>query len=397
MNNISTIINEMNIKKRSDGRFEGRITVKEKRKSFYGKTKVEVKQKAKEYLQKVEQGYKEPEKIRLNDYIEYWLKTYKWNKIEPSSYTRLYKVYEYQIKNTIGKKMIGNIDSSDIQNLIDNYANPSNKNVKPLALSGLKKIIHLLRPCLNKAVSEGIIQKNPCEEIVLPVESCIRTQTKTQISLSDAEIEEFKIAALAKYKTTNEYKSRDAFVLLLMLNLGLRVGEAIALKWSDFDMENRIVHINKTVQSNLRDFSDMESTSQRKTYSRVKNSTKTHSGVRILKLNDSAVYYVSELKAYDMRNGIKSSYLCSTHVGTVTTPRNLQRSLDRIVQCTSITENISLHTLRHTFGSVLVRRGVGIEIVSELMGHANITITYQKYIHVMQEQKAKAMNMINVC
>lgn len=397
MNNISTIINEMSIKKRSDGRFEGRITVKEKRKSFYGKTKVEVKQKAKEYLQKVEQGYKEPEKIRLNDYIEYWLKTYKWNKIEPSSYTRLYKVYEYQIKNTIGKKMIGNIDSSDIQNLIDNYANPSNKNVKPLALSGLKKIIHLLRPCLNKAVSEGIIQKNPCEEIVLPVESCIRTQTKTQISLSDAEIEDFKIAALAKYKTTNEYKSRDAFVLLLMLNLGLRVGEAIALKWSDFDMENRIVHINKTVQSNLRDFSDMESKSQRKTYSRVKNSTKTHSGVRILKLNDSAVYYITELKAYDTRNGIKTPYLCSTHAGTVTTPRNLQRSLDRIVKCTSITENISLHTLRHTFGSVLVRRGVGIEIVSELMGHANITITYQKYIHVMQEQKAKAMNMINVC
>lgn len=397
MNNISTIINEMSIKKRSDGRFEGRITVKEKRKSFYGKTKVEVKQKAKEYLQKVEQGYKEPEKIRLNDYIEYWLKTYKWNKIEPSSYTRLYKVYEYQIKNTIGKKMIGNIDSSDIQNLIDNYANPSNKNVKPLALSGLKKIIHLLRPCLNKAVSEGIIQKNPCEEIVLPVESCIRTQTKTQISLSDAEIEDFKIAALAKYKTTNEYKSRDAFVLLLMLNLGLRVGEAVALKWSDFDMENRIVHINKTVQSNLRDFSDMESKSQRKTYSRVKNSTKTHSGVRILKLNDSAVYYITELKAYDTRNGIKTPYLCSTHAGTVTTPRNLQRSLDRIVKCTSITENISLHTLRHTFGSVLVRRGVGIEIVSELMGHASITITYQKYIHVMQEQKAKAMNMINVC
>lgn len=96
------------------------------------------------------------------------------------------------------------------------------------------------------------------------MESCIRTQTKTQISLSDAEIEDFKIAALAKYKTTNEYKSRDAFVLLLMLNLGLRVGEAIALKWSDFDMEDRIVHINKTMQSNLRDFSDMESTSQRK-------------------------------------------------------------------------------------------------------------------------------------
>ena len=71
--------------------------------------------------------------------------------------------------------------------------------------------------------------------------------------------------------------------------------------------------------------------------------------------------------------------------------------MDRIVKCTNIKEKVTLHTLRHTFGSVLVRRGVGIEVVSSLMGHANISITYQKYIHVVQEQKAKAMSMVSVC
>lgn len=397
MNNISAIINEMNIKIRPDGRFEGRITVDGKRKSIYGKTKVEVKQKAKEYLQKVENGFKEPEKIRLNDYIEYWLKAYKWNKIEPSSYTRLYRVYENQIKYTIGNKMLGKITTSDIQNLIDEYANPHSKDVKSLSLSGLKKIVHLLNPCLNKAVSDEIIQKNPCNDVVLPVESCIKVQTKEQISLTDSEIEEFREAALKRYKTNGEYKSRDAFVLLLMLNLGLRVGETVVLRWSDFDIENRLVYINKTLQSNIQDFQNINNDKPRKIYSRVKNATKTSAGVRVLKLNDSAIYYISELKKYDKRNGIKSPYLCSTHNSTMTTPRNLQRSLDRLVKDTNITERVSLHTLRHTFGSVLVRRGVGIEIVSELMGHANITITYKKYIHVVQEQKVKAMNMINVC
>ena len=57
MNNVTAIINKMNIKPRNDGRFEGRITNDGKRKSFYGKTKAEVKQKAKEYLMKVENGY----------------------------------------------------------------------------------------------------------------------------------------------------------------------------------------------------------------------------------------------------------------------------------------------------------------------------------------------------
>ena len=88
MNNVSAIINSMSIYSRKDGRYEGRIFLGEgKSKSFYGKTKAELKNKAKEYLHKIENGYKEPQKILLNDYIEYWLKTYKWNKIEPTSYT----------------------------------------------------------------------------------------------------------------------------------------------------------------------------------------------------------------------------------------------------------------------------------------------------------------------
>lgn len=391
MNNISTKINEMKIKTRSDGRFEGRMTVEGKRKSFYGNTKTEVKKKAKEYLMKVENGYKEPEKIKLNEYIEYWLKKYKLNKIEPPSYSRIYSVYENQIKNTIGNMLIGSIKTSDIQNLIDEYANPTSNNTKSLSLSGLKKIIHLLRPCMNKAVFEGIIENNPCDEVILPISSCIKVQTKEQIALDDSQIEEFKKVALSKYKK-GEYKSRDAFVLLLMLNLGLRVGEAIALKWDNFDLENRIVYINKTMQSNIIDFSK-----DKKRYSRIKDSTKTSGGVRVLKLNDSAMFYISELQEYDKRNGITYSYLCSTHNNTLNTPRNLQRSLDRIIKKTNIKEPVSLHTLRHTFGSVLVRRGIGIEVVSKLMGHSNINITYQKYIHVVQEQKAKAMDMINVC
>lgn len=146
------IIKCMTIKERSDGRYEGRITNNGNRKSFYGYTKSEVKQKAKEYLQKVENGYKEPQKIVFNDYIEYWLKTYKWNKIEPTSYTRLYRVWECQIYDTIGKKMIGSVTKQDIQNLIDSHANPTSKDIKPLALSGLKRIIQLLRPCMNMAI-----------------------------------------------------------------------------------------------------------------------------------------------------------------------------------------------------------------------------------------------------
>lgn len=397
MNSISAIINGMSIREREDGRFEARITIDGKRKSFYGSTKTQLKQNVKNYLQKIENGYKEPKKIKLNDYIEYWLKTYKWNKIEPSSYSRLYSTYTHQIKDSIGTKMIGDITSKDIQRLIDERANPTNIHTKPLALSGLKKIMHILNPCFKKAISEGIIYKNPCSDVVLPTKSCVLVETKEQITLSDQQIEQFKNVALAKYKTVNEYKSRDAFVLLLILNLGLRVGEALALEWTDFDLNKQIVKINKTIQDNITEFRNGEIAENSKRYSKLKKSTKTDSGKRILKLNDSALYYISELKEYDLRNNINTPYLCSTHKGTLTNARNLQRSLDRILKNTDITENVSLHTLRHTFGSTLIRRGIGVEVVSKLMGHANINITYLKYIHVIKEQEAMAMTMINVC
>lgn len=393
MNGVMALISNMTIKERSDKRFEGRLTVNGIRKSFYGQTKTEVKNKAKEYLTKVENGYKEPQKITLNEYIEYWLKKYKWNKIEPSSYTRLYRVYECQIKNSIGNRMIGNIKTEDVQKLIDEYANPPTEKIKPLALSGLKRIIQLLRPCMQTAVKEAIIHSNPCNDVILPVESCIKTQTKEQITMSDDEIRIFRDAALLKYKTTNEYKSRDAFILLIMLNLGLRVGEMLALEWKDINLQEKLVDINKTVQSNIKNFNDTGNV----TYDRIKNSTKTRSGRRILKLNEVTMYYILELMGYDKRNNIKSNYVACTRVGTMNTSRNLQRSLNRIIKETDLPNEITLHTLRHTFGSSLIRHGVGIEVVSKLMGHANITITYSKYIHVIQEQEAKAMEMVTIC
>ena len=389
------MINAMTIKERGDGRFEGRLTVNGIRKSFYGSNKSIVRNKAKEYLMKIENGYREPQKILFDDYVMYWLKEFKWNKIEPSSYTRLYRTYECRIKGHLGRKKIGEITTKDVQSLIDMYANPPTNKIKALSLSGLKRILDFIRPCLRNAVREEIICKNPCDGVIIPKESCIKVDTKVQFSLSDSQISEFRKEALKKYKTTSEYCSRDAFILLLMINTGLRVGEALALQWSDIDLSNKLLYVNKTIQSNIMNFNGEHG--KNVTYNRLKESTKTEAGVRVLKLNDDVIWYINELMEYDKRKHIASQNICCTKEGTLVTSRNLQRSLDRIIKRIGIDKRVTLHTLRHTFGSTLLRRGVNIAVVSKLMGHANITITMKKYIHVLQEEEAKAMNMVKVC
>lgn len=395
MNNVTAIINNMSINKRNDGRYEGRITNDGKRKSFYGKTKTEVKQKAKEFLLKVENGYKEPQKIKFNDYAEYWFTTYKEGKIEPSSYTRLYRVFDSQIRNTLGEQYIGNITTHDIQNIIDEYANPSKEDTRALAISGLKKIVQFLNPCFKMAVKEGIIQKNPCEDVILPSESYIITETKQQRSLNNKEIENFRKAALEKKAYTDEYKTRNAIVLLFILNLGLRAGEALVLEWKDIDFDEGLVYINKTLQCGIK---NNDTNNQQNAYiSKTKKSTKTSAGKRVLKINDAVRFYLEELKSYDSSNNIVSQYVCCNNKGKINNHRNLQCCLNRICKNANIKDHITLHTLRHTFGSTLIRNKVGIEVVSKLMGHANITITYNKYIHTIQEEEAKAMDMIKVC
>lgn len=393
MNSYTKTISSMTINLRSDGRYEGRLTVNKKRKSFYGTSKSEVKQKAKEYLVKIDNGYRDPKNINLNEYIEYWLETYKFNKIEPSSYDKLERVYKRQIQGTIGKYKIGEITTKDVQALIDSHANPPNAKIKPLARSGLKRILHLLNPCYKKAIEEGIVQYNPCINVLLPIEDAILIKTKEQFALTDSEMGALKNEAVKRYKN-GRYRHRNGLVILIMLNTGLRVGEMLALEWKDIDLGNRLLYINKTIQSNV---VNRDATINKKTVDRLKKSTKTKAGVRILPLNDVIISYFEELRKYDLQHNISSPYICCTRVGTREVNRNLQRTLDKLQENIDVEGRITLHTLRHSFGSALIRNGVDISVVSQLMGHSNITITYNKYIHVIKEEKAKAMEMVRIC
>ena len=95
--------------------------------------------------------------------------------------------------------------------------------------------------------------------------------------------------------------------------------------------------------------------------------------------------------------GISSKYVCCTRTGTRQTHRNLTRSLHNIKnKSDKIPDEITLHTLRHTFGSTLIRNKIDVSVVSTLMGHANIMVTYNKYIHVINEEKAKAMELVEI-
>lgn len=390
----ATKVKDMTFFQRSNGSYQSKVTINGKRKTFYGKTKNEIRLKYQEYIRDIESKEDDfkTDSITLNEYIEYWLKTYKLMTVEPSTYDKLERVYLNQIHDTIGNQKLGEVTSEVIQDLINSYASPKG-NTKALAKSGLKRVRQLLNQCYNKAVQEDRIKTNPCLNTYIPKEIFIYVDTKEQFSLTDNQMEELKTIALSKPKYGMGYKYRDGLVLLIMLNTGLRAGEMLALEWTDIDLENKIVRVNKIIQNKIVD----RTSSDNKRIDRVKDGSKTPSGQRVIPINDKTVTYFKEIQNNNKLLDINTKYICSTRTGSRQTHRNLLRSLQNIKNKSKlIPSNASLHTLRHSFGSKLIRSGVDVSVVSKLMGHANITVTYNKYIHVIHEETAKAMEMVEI-
>ena len=164
----------------------------------------------------------------------------------------------------------------------------------------------------------------------------------------------------------------------------------LALMWADIDFERKIVYIRRTMQNNVMlTYNDIHNHT-----TRVGDTTKTKAGRRVLKLNDTVVEYLLQVKQFQEEHGIVSDFICATTKNHIITLRQLERQVVRFAQLAGIEAHISLHTLRHTFGSYMLRHGTPIEVVSKLMGHANVKVTYDKYIHVLQEQEALAMETI---
>ena len=382
---------------RKDGRWHIKIQIDGVLKQMYAKTEAEAKRKLKDYKKFRAQGHIDAKKIKLNEYIEQWLYRYVLGNVEDSTFDRYENTYLHHIKETIGNIQLGSIKAIDIQNLLDAKMGKRDDNgyckgKKALSYSSTIKIKELLNQCFKHAVKHKEMDSNPVELILMPKRKLYPVKTKEAYSLTDDEMQAIKAVA-DKVRKNGQPLYRYAWVYMVILNTGLRVGEAIALEWEAIDFDKKIMKVYEAVQSNVK-MRDEDGKSINKRHSPLSD-TKTEDGMRTVTLNNTAITYLTLLKEYAEKHKIKTSYVAYTDKGTRVSARNLQRTLDLVADKANI-PHLGLHILRHTFGSTLLRKGVDVSVVSELMGHANIYITYRTYIHIIKEQKAQAVKLIDV-
>lgn len=376
------------ITKRKDGLYQGRFDAgvkpdgKRDVKYVYAKTEPECKRKLNELIKEIHRTeYVYVQKESVESFLTMWLTAVKVLDLKPKSYDRLEQTINNQVIPYIGDKQIHDLKSDEIQDMISKLV------AEGKSYSSIKKAYE----ALNAAFKWGLIcdppkiKKNPAANIKLPNKKLF---TQKQIPFyTEKEAKILITQATSRNGKGNRKYPLGAFVPLL-INTGLRMSELLALKWEDdIDLENKTL----TVHNNVVFVRDRE---KEKGYKLLEqDSVKTDAGQdRVIPLNDAAV---DALKNLQEISGTRT-WVMTTRNNTQVKPRQLDQMFRRIAVASDLPEEkvYGVHALRHTFATLLLKNKIDIKTVSKLLGHSDVSITYNTYIHVIKEQEAEAVGSL---
>ena len=343
-------------------------------KRFKGKTKAEVIRKMENYLMLVKSGGQYLDDYYLDDYLCGWMEHIKKPDLKPTSYDRAMLTVKKHINPYIGHYRVTQLTPAIIQlELIDTLRN------RGLSLSTVRKAYVYLNACLTYAVDAQGLPQNPCRLVKLRQKDF---PAKKNRFFSEKEMTEFIKAANS---LDNSGKPRYSLRKLLVLDIytGLRVGELAALKWSDVDFEHKMLNVSKNVVSTY-NFGRNEGQKQRI----VQDSTKSRN--RIVPLNKSALALLEEM--YES-SADKSGYILGGKAPV--SVNSLINTYKRVCKRAGIENCCGIHTLRHTFASLLFLKGVDIKVISDILGHADTGFTYNTYIHLTGKQTELAVEKLD--
>lgn len=358
-----------------------------KPKSFQAKTEKEVRAKVKNFKDSLKIGFAPQSSAYFDEYINYWLTNVKALQLKPTSFDRLESTINHHINNNIGSYPIAEITSDIIQSKVINKMKNDN-----LSYSSIKKAYDALNGCFHYATVKRDIYANPMELVVVPRKDLF--EEKEIRIFSREEIDNFIDACTSKFNN-GEYRYNYGYIFLIMLNTGIRAGEMISLKWEDVNLKDKFIFIRGNVVTVKN--RDKKTNKNNKYVSIEQKTAKTKSGTnREVPLNKKAIIYFEELKKiYIEKFGELPKYVASKDLDSYISLSTLSKSYDKILDRANI-KQCGLHPLRHTYASSLFRNGVDVKIISEILGHSSVAITYNTYIHIINEQKNIAVENLEV-
>ena len=363
---------EGSIRKRADGRWEGRYTAgydpttgKRIIKNVLGKTQAEVKTKLKAAVEQAQQV----DVIRADDYtVATWLRTwyelYSKPNVRPSTANYYHRSIEQHVIPRIGNIKLSQLTSRDIQKLYrDLQENGRLREVQRAKKPGLSNAtvrgIHMmLHNALDRAVKERLILRNPTEDCIIP------------------KIEKQEMNILHPEDMSAYLQAADNHGVLPMFYLelvsGVRKGELVALLWDDLDTASRTISVSK--QAAVR---NGEITISR---------PKTETSVRRISIPQEAI----DLLIQEHEKHPDNPYMFpSPKTGGMYYPDSVVNLHKKLLKDAGL-EHIRFHDLRHTFATMALQNGVDVKTVSSMLGHYDAGFTLRTYTHATRQAQNEA-------
>lgn len=367
-----------NIYKRKDGRWEGRyIKGRTAKKAFYGyvygKSYRDVRERLQEARTQWEQNAKrdmeEVEQVTFEEICCAWLHDSQMAIKESSAVKYKYMLRCYLLP-TFGSRDIGEITTEDLISFIHWLRTEGGAQGQGLSAKTAADTVSVLKTIRKYALARNY----PVQ--FLP--ECITVKQK-QRQLRILSRQEEK--RLYGYLQSNMTPSNLG--ILLCLFTGIRLGELCALKWEDISVTGRSMHICKTMQR-IHDYSCAEGDKRTRI---IISAPKSGCSVRTIPIPEILAGY---LEQYDT----PGTYVLTGHAGKYVEPRTMEYRFKNVTKACGI-ENVNFHALRHTFATRCVEVGFDAKSLSEILGHANVNITLNRYVHPTMELKRENMSRLS--
>lgn len=306
--------------------------------------------------------------MMLDDYLKYWLGQIYSARIEGTTLrVASYVLYDLLLPNMDRKIKLRYVNAEYLDELL--------AVVSKSCESAGNKSRELLNIALKDAVAYGYIQNNP-----VPNTKPYKRKAPHIIVLSKEKMKFF----LEKASDSNWYME-----ILLGLFLGLRKGEILGLKYSDFDVEKRTVKISRQITASPKNIEEGGVTG----YLLLEKPPKTANSNRTLRVPEPVMREViARKKLNDVRKErlgeryIDNDYMSCSENGLPHAISSFNSALTKLCSRNGL-PHLTVHSLRHMYATILIEQGVSLMKISTLLGHSSVHTTFEYYCEVMDEQE----------
>lgn len=333
-----------------------------KRYPVYGATEQEV---LRNYILQVE--FKKGKKVPvLEEYMEEYLKTYVLGVKEDTTYDKYYGCYKTHIKGSrLGQMKLNLITEED---MLDYF---KERIGKKYAKSTIKTIHTILNRAFIRAKKKKYMEENPLEGMEIPYKKCVRQDPEKEI-LSYDDLKKLEKGIKESWNCKRYFIYSPIF--LVMAYTGLRIGEAMALTWSDIDFINHTIQVNKQRAEGYK----YDENGQRAGKIYYTKLPKSETSIRVVPMAEHTEECLLELKKrYVQANRMCEQVLCNK-MQKVPTKSNIYDVWEKLLNFSGI-EYAKVHKLRKTFATITISEGVAISDVSQVLGHRDTGITLSAY------------------